>query len=161
QGQKVILANFKDLQREGKRDSERQELTLQALNYYANMQEKPDQPPAHPVIVILKHCAVLNSKTLTPFLHENLEHLEIHFSPEIKDADIEAIGLKCSRLKKLYLIGCIGLRNVSSGFLNNPVNFLKLEHLEIKECQQLSSLLLKASLLKSLAVSKNPMLKTI
>src|SRR5262249_17067727 len=92
-GKNAINASFNNMILDNKPDQERQKLVLQALIYLISLQErKPDS-------VIITHCAVLDSKLLKFFLHENLEYLDLRFCSQIKDKDIELIQSKCPRLK--------------------------------------------------------------
>src|SRR5262249_28033941 len=103
----AIRVNFIHMTRDNEPDQERQRLVLQALTHLMSVQaKKPDS-------LIIAHCAVLDSKLLEPFLHENLEYLDLRFCNQIKDDDIELISRKCRRLKELSLHGCLQLKLVA------------------------------------------------
>lgn len=96
-----------------------QSLILKALRTL--VQNEPKKPTA----VRLQHCTALDSMTLEPFLHENLEELDLSFCPKISDEDILRIQEKCPFLNTLRLTGCSRLENIGNPgtIWMSPLNF--------------------------------------
>jgi NLR family CARD domain-containing protein 3 len=157
QGKKMTRASFKDMRQGQEPDLERQALVLQALNHFMLV----EQPK--PTSVVLHHCAVLKSKTLEPFLHENLDYLELCYCTQIKDTDLELIEKKCPRLKTLRLIGCPQLKFFSSSsfFSLNARVFPALEELHLLQCNSLTQIRIDAPFLKVFSAHQNPELKSV
>jgi WD40 repeat protein len=131
QNQKVITANFKGLVEEDPDQSTttpplreaQQRLVLRALIHFLQME------PQKPTTVALQHCSVLDSETLGPFLHENLEELNLTYCSQIQDKDIETIQQKCPFLKTLNVSGSSQLKNLESSwvFSTSPLDFSREE----------------------------------
>ena len=102
QGEKQILsANFEKIIQGKKPDIERQDLMLRGFNLVVSYQKKK------PISITLTNCAVLNNKKLTPFLHQELNYLDLRYS-SVKADMVETISSHCPNLQELYLSGCDG-----------------------------------------------------
>ena len=112
---------------------------LQALIYLANLNDQK------PVSITLQHCAVIESKTLEPFLHDKLEYLDLRYCTQLRDKDIETIASKCPELKELYVTGCSGLKNISvqGFFTSSMLEFSRLQTFECNKCENLQTIQVK------------------
>ena len=157
-GKEYVRATFKKMVKHGVPDQERQRLVLKALTFL--VERRYSKPSA----ITLADCAVLDLASLKPFLHADLEILNLNGCPLIKEEAIQEIEKQCPNLKKLYLNRCRQLKTfektyyvVSATYLNFPL----LEVLQIRRCEALESIQLEAPLLKELNTDKNPRLKTL
>ncbi|WP_079979327.1 hypothetical protein, partial [Candidatus Protochlamydia sp. R18] len=152
-----IEADFKQMVKGKKLDRERQRFVLNALIFLIkNKDPKPQK-------VTLMNCAVLDLTTLKPFLHAQLDYLNVSGCPLIKVETIQEIE-KCSpNLKSLYLNRCAQLRAFEKTNFFTPIclQFAKLEELQIRRCKALVSIQLDAPLLQTLKADKNPHLKML
>ncbi|WP_039358377.1 hypothetical protein [Candidatus Protochlamydia amoebophila] len=153
-----IEADFRKMVKGKAPDRERQRLVLNALIFL--MKNKKLRPKK----VTLMNCAVLDHITLKPFLHVELDYLNVSGCPFIKEEAILEIE-KCSpNLKTLYLNRCAQLRAFEKPrfhFASTYLQFAKLEELQLKRCVALASIQLDAPLLHTLKADKNPHLKTL
>ncbi|WP_226996191.1 hypothetical protein [Candidatus Protochlamydia sp. W-9] len=153
-----VEADFGKMVKGNTPDRERQRLVLHALNFL--MKNKGLQPRK----VTLMNCAVLDHITLKPFLHVELDYLNVSGCPLIKEEAIQEME-KCSpNLKQLYLNRCAQLRAFEkSRFPLTPtyLQFAKLEELQLKRCAALTSIHLDAPLLRILKADKNSHLKML
>ncbi|WP_052236367.1 hypothetical protein [Candidatus Protochlamydia amoebophila] len=153
-----IEADFKHMVKGERFDRERQRLVLHALIFL--MKNKGLRPRK----VTLMNCVVLDHITLKPFLHVELDYLNVSGCSFIKEEAILEIE-KCSpNLKTLYLNRCAQLRAFEKPrFPLAPtyLQFAKLEELQLKRCVALASIQLDAPLLHILKADKNPHLKTL
>ena len=130
-GKSVFQANFKKMWEADVPDLERQRLTLLALT--SRLQGKL------PTSLAIQHCAVLNTKSLDPFLHQDLEFLDLSYCPNIKNSDVEIIQKKCPKLKELYLRGCSGLTALETWKMigSEVLSFSNLRVLHAESCPNL------------------------
>ncbi|CAF23789.1 hypothetical protein [Candidatus Protochlamydia amoebophila] len=153
-----IEADFKRMAKGKTLDRERQSLVLNALIFL--MKNKKFRPRK----VTLMNCAVLDHITLKPFLHVELDDLNLSGCPLIKEEIIQEIEKSCPNLKQLYLNRCAQLRAFEkSRFPLTPtyLQFAKLQELQLTRCETLVSIQLDAPLLHTLKADKNPQLKML
>ena len=106
QGKKTLEFRFITVIREGA-DIEKQGCIIKWLSWiFCNQKKKP-------VSIILTDCAVLTNKKLRPFLHDNLEYLDLRYS-SVDTRAVETISHQCKNLKKLYLSKCDQLEAVAA-----------------------------------------------
>ena len=79
QGKEYVKANFKKMVKHGVPDLERQRLVLKALTFLVG--RKHPKPSG----ITLANCAVLDLASLEPFLHADLESLNLSGCPIIKE----------------------------------------------------------------------------
>ncbi|KIC71116.1 DUF294 nucleotidyltransferase-like domain-containing protein [Candidatus Protochlamydia amoebophila] len=158
QEEEWIEADFKRMAKGKAPDRERQRLVLNALIFL--MKNKGLRPKK----VTLMNCAVLDHATLKPFLHIDLDYLNVSGCPLIKEEAIQEIEKRSPNLKQLYLNRCAQLRTFEKPnylFASTYLQFAKLEELQLKRCVALTSIHLDAPLLHTLKADKNPHLKTL
>ncbi|WP_075883317.1 putative nucleotidyltransferase substrate binding domain-containing protein [Candidatus Protochlamydia sp. W-9] len=153
-----IEADFRKMVKGKTIDRERQRFVLHALIFLMNNKDlKPRK-------VTLMNCAVLDLTTLKPFLHVELDYLNVSGCPLIKLETLQEIE-KCSpNLKTLYLNRCPQLHALEKSnfpFASIYLQFAKLEELQIRRCKALVSIQLDAPLLHTLKADKNPHLKML
>ena len=141
----TLSANFEKVVQSGNPDIERQDLMLRGLYLFSSYQKKK------PIAITLTSCAVLNSKKLRPFLHQELNYLDLRYSL-VKADVVETISSNCPNLQELYLSECDQLQAVESwGFIySGPLNFPQLEVLNIARCYNLERLNINAPKLRVL-----------
>ena len=151
---KVTQANFKEFWADGKPALERQRNALLALTFRLRGQL--------PSSLALQHCAVLNTELLDPFLHQDLEYLDLSYCPMIKNSDMAMIAKKCPKLKELYLSGCIGLTILEGGrVFSEPLFFSSLQIFYINKCPNLKRISLRTPCLRLLNGDNNPRLNRV
>ena len=103
-----------------------------------------------PTSTTLQHCAVLDTKLLDPFLHKDLEYLDLRYCPKIKNSDLETIQKRCPKLKELHLSGCLGLTALEEWGIRNsgPLSFSNLKFLSIDRCPNLKRIILRSPCLR-------------
>ena len=138
-GEPVYQANFKEMSEADVPDLERQRHALLALT--SRLQDKL------PTSLAIQHCAVLDTKFLEPFLHQDLEYLDLSYCPNIKNSDVEAIQKKCPKLKELCLSGCSGVIAIETWKImgSECLSFNNLRVLTAESCQNLIRVNLKCS----------------
>jgi hypothetical protein len=143
-----LVANFESL----KEDETRQYWILQALiAQVGGMRSKPYS-------IILNHCSALKSHLLDPFLHEDLEILDLRYCPKIDSSIISKIQMRCPKLKRLSLSGCDSLTYISGSYMYPTVEFPHLEHLDFNRCPRLYTVQVKGLSLKTVEGKHNPQL---
>ncbi|WP_213105564.1 hypothetical protein [Candidatus Protochlamydia amoebophila] len=153
-----IEADFRKMVKGKTPDRERQRLVLNALIFL--MKNKKLRPRK----VTLMNCAVLDHISLKPFLHVELDYLNLSGCPLIKEEAIQAMENRSPNLKMLYLNRCIQLRAFEKTrfpFASTYLQFAKLEELQLMRCEVLASIQLDAPFLHILKADKNPHLKTL
>ncbi|KIC73819.1 hypothetical protein DB44_AU00010, partial [Candidatus Protochlamydia amoebophila] len=153
-----IEADFKYMVKGKTLDLERQSLVLNALIFLMN------NKGLRPRKVTLMNCAVLDHTTLKPFLHIELDYLNISGCPLIKEEAVQEIEKSCPNLKQLYLNRCAQLRAFEKSrfpFASTYLQFAKLQKLQLTRCETLASIHLDAPLLHTLKADKNPQLKIL
>ncbi|WP_039359749.1 hypothetical protein [Candidatus Protochlamydia amoebophila] len=158
QEEEWIEADFKRMVKGKAPDRERQRLVLNALIFL--MKNKGLRPKK----LTLMNCAVLDHTTLKPFLHIDLDYLNVSGCPLIKEEAIQEIEKRSPNLKTLYLNRCVQLRTFEKPrFPLAPtyLQFAKLEELQLMQCEALASIQLDAPLLHILKADKNPHLKAL
>lgn len=142
----TVQANFIALSN----DINRQESVLKALEESLNLK---------PEIVILTHCTALHVDLLIPFLHTNVEYLDLRFCTNIDDESLYKIEELCPNIKELYLNGTgIKTFETRSWF---PLEFPHLEQCDLSDCEELQIIKLKAPKLQTIKAQRNLNLKTI
>ncbi|MBS4164653.1 Uncharacterized protein PRO82_001984 [Candidatus Protochlamydia amoebophila] len=152
-----VEADFRQMVKGKIPDRERQLFVLHALIFLMNNKDpKPRK-------ITLMNCAALDENMLKPFLHIDLDYLNVSGCPLIKVETIQEIE-KCSpNLKSLYLNRCAQLRAFEKTNFFTPIclQFAKLEELQIMRCEALVSIQLDAPLLHTLKADNNPQLKML
>ena len=155
-GKDTILVNFKEIKDGNAPDLERQTFVLRSL---ASVQQLK---PQKPLSITFQNCAVLDTKFLDHFLHENLEYLDLRYCHKIINGDVEMISRKCPKLKELYLSGCDGLTGIQEGrFFSELLTFSSLQVLFVDRCQNLEKVRLRSPYLKKVCGDKNAMLSHV
>ena len=158
-GKEYIKANFRRIVKYGMPDLERQAFILKALVFLV------ERKTIKPHEISLANCDVLDLVSLKPFLHADLESLNLSGCSLIKENVIQEIEKQCTGLKKLYLNQCGQLKafeKQATLFTSaSDLNFPELEVLQIRRCKNLESIHLNASNLKELIIDHNPRLKTL
>lgn len=137
--QRVDFGKFKN-------DHRRQTLVLQALSW------KLKNTTHKPTSFIFHHIQVLTLPLLKPFLHQDLETLELQDCDMIKESVFESIRKECPKIKNLTFCRCPGIKEVR-------VEFSKVENFTINNCDNLRSVELESSVLKNFIGRYNPLLK--
>ncbi|WP_226988515.1 hypothetical protein, partial [Candidatus Protochlamydia sp. R18] len=151
-----IEADFRQMVKGKTPDLERQRFVLQALIFLMN-NFKPRK-------ITLMNCAVLDLTTLKPFLHVELDYLNVSGCPLIKVETLQEIEKRSPNLKSLYLNRCSQLHAFEKSnfpFASTYLQFAKLEELQLRRCKALVSIQLDAPLLHTLKADKNPHLKML
>ncbi|CAF22988.1 hypothetical protein [Candidatus Protochlamydia amoebophila] len=153
-----IEADFRQMVKGKTPDRERQRFVLNGLIILMNNKDpKPRK-------ITLMNCAVLDLTTLKPFLHVELDYLNVSGCPLIKVETIQEIEKYSPNLKSLYLNRCTQLHALEKPnfrFASTYLQFAKLEELQIRRCKALVSIQLDAPLLHTLKADKNPHLKML
>lgn len=148
---RFVQGSFKDI------PPEKHSLILNAYTHFSQLPNKPK-----PTRIILQACAALNGKRLKPLLHDQLQSLDISYSPHIKGEDVEMICNACPQLKELNLSHCSALDYVAKHNTlskDDPLIFTHLEKLTLSSCSKLTLLKIRAPL-HTLIAHDSP-LKTI
>jgi hypothetical protein len=148
---RFVQGSFKDI------PPEKHSLILNAYTHFFHLPNKPK--PTH---IILQACAALNGKRLKPLLHDQLQSLDISYSPHITGKDVEMICNACPQLKELNLSHCPELDYVAKHNTlsqDDPLIFTHLEKLTLSSCAKLTLLKIRAPL-DTLIAHDSP-LKTI
>ena len=118
--------------------------------------------PLKPVSITLNHCAALTTNLLEPFLHAQLEHLDLRYCKNIGNPALAKIHSSCPQLKTLRLSGCTALTSLTgSYFFTTLLKFPHLEHLEINRCENLQTVQIKAPALTRFEGKHNPTLSKV
>lgn len=136
----------------------RQRLILEACAF--DIQKRQVKPKA----MTLQLCSALNSKTLLPLLHEELEYLDIRHCPNIQGQDIQHIQRCCPNLRELYISGChqiVAVPPYASLSITPPLVFTKLTVFEAQNCQKVTSIRLIAPLLRRFVLNSNLQLERV
>lgn len=136
-----------------KNDQNRQKLVLQAKN------EEHGKLTKKPKTYIFHHHNLLTTDLLNPFLHSGLENLEFQNCEMIDWNTLLLIQEHCRNLKKLILIRCPKITEMKKK--SSYLDFSKLSHCEISECDYLSSVMLESPSLEIFYAKNNPLLKEI
>lgn len=137
----------------------RQTLILKAVAHY--IQKEKMKPTA----ISLQFCLALNSDSLIPLLHDQLEYLDIRYCLNISDSDVQTIREKCPNLRELYLSGCGKLVFVAETrntiFQRPPLVFPRLRVLEAEKCESMQWVNVIAPLLRRIVLNHNPSLEWV
>ena len=142
-GETTIQANFQALAD----DPSRQTNVLMALAMQPL--EKPPQ------VLILNYCLTLDVTLLTPFLHAELDYIDLSHCPKVNDDAASKIHDLCPNLKHLCLMAT-GITEIKSwgwgewSFLEFP----KLEYGNFSQCNHLHTLQLKVPALKTFIIKE-------
>ena len=148
----VIQADFSQFVNiDGRPDIDRQKLMLEAIKHFFNKQVK----------ISLKNCAILETKNLASFLHEDLKYLDLSFCPQIKNKDIEIIREKCPKLLTLRLTGCGKITKIiiRRSDCYDKSFFVNLNVLHIDRCQNLEEIDLESVCLKEVNINDCPKIR--
>ena len=104
----------------------------------------------------------LNNKKLSPFLHQDLEYLNLRYSL-VKADMVETISSHCPSLQKLYLSWCDQLKAVESWGLvfSESLIFSQLEIFHVERCCNLKRLKINAPKLQVLKANNNTKLNDL
>ncbi|WP_039360812.1 hypothetical protein [Candidatus Protochlamydia amoebophila] len=153
-----IEADFRQMVKGKTPDRERQRFVLHALIFLMNNKDpKPRK-------VTLMNCAVLDLTSLKPFLHVELDYLNVSGCPLIKVETLQEIEKSSPNLKALYLNRCSQLHAFEKPnfpFASIYLKFARLEELQLRRCKALVSIQLDAPVLHTLKADKNRHLKTL
>ena len=141
----TLSADFGKISQSGNSDVERQDLMLRGLDLFFSYQQKK------PISITLTNCAVLSSKKLGHFLHQELKYLDLRYS-SVKADIVEIISSHCPNLQELYLSECDQLQAVKKWKLifSEPLRFLELEIFHIARCDNMERLKINAPKLRVL-----------
>ena len=159
-GQLYFKANFKEIKKAGEPDLESQHLLVRALIFLMLRTIAKSKPRA----VSITYCEVLNAVTLRPFLHKDLECLNLSGCPLIDQEAIELIERQCPNLKRLYLNSCAGIvffAKTNFLFSETYLHFPKLKVLQVRSCDLLVTIQIDAPLLEMFYADHNPRLTTL
>lgn len=135
----TFRASFKNLYTDNLPDLKRQKLVLKSIIYLFT------QKPNKPSLISIQYCQLLDTKSLTLFLHENLIDLDLSYCPKINSEDLVTIQRNCPNLKTLKLNGCTGLSAIhETGWRSKPLLFSELKELSIRQCSSLKTVRLIA-----------------
>jgi predicted RNA-binding protein (virulence factor B family) len=137
-------------------DPIREEKVLQALT-----QKFKRMPKEVSITLIFNDSHIMTSGFLAPFLHKNVEHIELTNCPTIENDTITLIQEKCPQLKRLSLKGCANITEIRGSYWSPVLGFTKLEELDVSDCRNLQSLKLDAPSLKILKFENTPILKNV
>ncbi|MBA3238326.1 MAG: DUF4116 domain-containing protein [Parachlamydiaceae bacterium] len=143
-GKITIQANFESL----RKSPSQQTVILQNLAISERQKHN---------ILILNHCMALDVTLLIPFLHGELDYLDLSYCPKINDEALSYIHKLCPNLKHLRLMAT-GITQIK-GWGWGDLEFSKLEYANISQCHQLHTLKLKAPALKTFIMRDMPLLK--
>ena len=152
----MLSANFEKVAQSGNPDIERQNLMLRGLYLFFSYQKKK------PISITLTNCAVLNTKKLSHFFHNELKYLDLRYSL-VKGDMVETISSNCPNLQELYLSECDQLQAVENRKLifSESLKFPQLEVFHIARCNNLEKLKINALKLRVLKANNNVKLKDI
>ena len=152
----TLSANFEKVAQSGNPDIERQNLMLRGLYLFFSYQKKK------PISITLTNCAVLNTKKLSHFFHNELSYLDLRYSL-VKGDMVETISSNCPNLQELYLSECDQLQTVENRKLifSEPLKFPQLEVFHIARCSNLEKLKINAPKLRVLKANNNVKLKDL
>ncbi|MGZ6330320.1 MAG: putative nucleotidyltransferase substrate binding domain-containing protein [Parachlamydiaceae bacterium] len=142
-----IEANFEKLQ-----DLQRQTLVLKALGAQA-LAKKPKT-------VILQHATELDTSLLTPFLHKELNVLDLRYCSRISDSALQLIHAESPLLQKLLLDGT-AISAFRGGVLSRYLAFPKLQELQVNRCLKLRTIQFWAPKAQQIFAKHNPILQTM
>lgn len=106
-----------------------------------------------PQVITIINSTVLDTKLLTPFLHELLESLDLRNCSKIDNSTVRLISTNCPHLKKLTLAGCSKITDISDLFYDRLV-FPHLIDLDVSRCTDLKSIKIEALALQTLKATQ-------
>lgn len=154
---KVLGGRIRSRQVDATPGTSRQNAIIQSLSHLFYRGD------VRPAALTIQRCHVLSSENISPFLHKQLEYLQLRSCSLVSDLDIQMIPRAISNLEELHLIDCARLTAIVSSFMFKaaPITFNRLKVLVVSDCPNLKTIWFAAPLLSRLLLQNNQGLETV